>query len=107
MMFLILVLAVSFQIPSATPMEQKFTIELLDIEKFQIIILKLVNFDLHHLQESISDHSDYHIVRSVSGNKRILDTEQLQLQMIITETQLSVPGPENNPPPQKMFHGIL
>lgn len=26
MMFLILVLAVSFQIPSATPMEQKFTI---------------------------------------------------------------------------------
>jgi len=38
-MFLILVLAVSFQIPSATPMEQKFTIELLDTEKFQIIIL--------------------------------------------------------------------
>jgi len=39
MMFLILVLAVSFQITSATAMEQKFTIELLDIEKFKIIIL--------------------------------------------------------------------
>ena len=80
MMFLILVLAVSFQIPSATPMEQKFTIELLDTEKFQIIILKLVNSDLHHLTESISDHSDYHTVRSMSGNKKILDTEKQQPQ---------------------------
>jgi len=76
-MFLILVLAVSFQILSATAMEKKFTIELLDIEKFQII-LKLVNFDFHHLTDSISDHSDYHTVRSVSGNKRILDREQQQ-----------------------------
>lgn len=80
MMFLILVLAVSFQIPSATPMEQKFTIELLDTEKFQIIILKLVNFDLHHLTESISDHLDYHTVRYMSGNKKILDTEHQQTQ---------------------------
>jgi len=79
-MFLILVLAVYLQIPSATPMEQKFTIELLDKERFQIIILKLINFDLHHLTDSISDHSDYHTVRPMSGNKKILDTEQKQPQ---------------------------
>lgn len=64
MMFLILVLAVSFQIPIATPLEQKFTTEVLDIETFQIIILKLVNSDLHHLTESISGHSNYHNGRS-------------------------------------------
>lgn len=80
MMFLILVLAVSFQIPSATSMEQKFTIELLDTEKFQIIILKLVNSDLHHLIQSISGHSDYHTIRSMSGNKKTLETEQQQPQ---------------------------
>jgi hypothetical protein len=80
MMFLILVLAVSFRIPSAIQTEQKFTIELLDIEKYQIIILKLVDFDLHHLTESISDHSNYHTVIPMPGNRKILDTEQQQPQ---------------------------
>jgi hypothetical protein len=80
MMFLTLVLAVFFLIPSALQMEQKFTIELLDTEKYQIIILKLVSLDRHHFTKSISDHSNYHTVISMSGNKKILDTEQQQPQ---------------------------
>jgi hypothetical protein len=57
-------------------LEQKLTAEILDTEKFQIITLKLVNFDLHHLADSTSDCSHHHTGRSMSGNEKVLDTEQ-------------------------------